>query len=176
MQARFKANPTISLHSGGAFDIPGAARPAEFAGNNFLREFEQHEGVSDQYQHFDNIFEQGRQRGAPPGPGFRPPDRHETQLIEPCLQVGIGVFDSPSKHACFIVVSAINTHHLACVSHWVSCWHKRSDYPRGLLCQQKPDAAAVLPTSVLLHCSLCNMAEHWLATCSVQSKPMQCMS
>ncbi|DBB03443.1 hypothetical protein WJX82_005278 [Trebouxia sp. C0006] len=71
---------------GGAFDIPGAARPAEFAGNNFLREFEQHEGVSDQYQHFDNIFEQGRQRGALPGPGFRPPDRHETQLIEPCLQ------------------------------------------------------------------------------------------
>lgn len=117
MQARFKANPTISLHSGGAFDIPGAARPAEFAGNNFLREFEQHEGVSDQYQHFDNIFEQGRQRGAPPGPGFRPPDRHETQLIEPCLQVGICVFGIPSEHACFKVVSANNIHHLAHGSH-----------------------------------------------------------
>lgn len=74
-------------HSGGAFDIPGAARPADFAGHEFLREFEQQEGSSEQYQHFDNIFEQGRQHGAPPGPGFRPHNGHETQLIEPCLQV-----------------------------------------------------------------------------------------
>jgi hypothetical protein len=90
---------SFNLRSGGAFDIPGAARPAEFAGNDFLREFEQQEGLSDQYQHFDNIFEQGRQHGAAPGPGFRPPDGHETQLIEPCLQVGIGVFGLCSKHA-----------------------------------------------------------------------------
>ena len=73
--------------AGGAFDIPGAARPADFAGNDFLREFEQQEGLSDQYQHFNNIFEQGRQQGGPSGPGFQPPDGHETRLIEPCLQV-----------------------------------------------------------------------------------------
>lgn len=73
--------------AGGAFDIPGTARPADFAGNDFLREFEQHEALSDQHQHFDNIFEQGRQHRGPPGPGFRPPHGHETRLIEPCLQV-----------------------------------------------------------------------------------------
>lgn len=112
-----QSKASISLHSGGAFDIPGAARPAEFAGNNFLREFEQQEAASDQYQHFDNIFEQGRQRGAPPGPGFWPPDGHETQLIEPCLQVGIRVFGLPSQHACFIVVSSNTTQHLVCVPH-----------------------------------------------------------
>ena len=73
--------------AGGAFDIPGAGRPADYAGNDFLREFEQQEGLSEQHQHFDNIFEQGRQHRGPPGPRFRPPDGHETRLIEPCLQV-----------------------------------------------------------------------------------------
>ena len=155
-----QSKPSISLRSGVAFDIPGAARPAEFAGNNFLQEFGQHEGVSDQYQHFDNIFEQGRQRGAPPGPGFRPPDGHETQLIEPCLQVGIGVFGLPSKHACFMVVSA---RLLSMCSPTGFCWHKRFDYSRGLSCQHKPDAAAFLPISVSMHCSLCNIARHRLA-------------
>ena len=74
---------------GGAFDIPGAARPADFASNDFLREFEQHEGMSAQHQRFDDIFEQGRAGPgrAPPGAAFQLPNSHETHLIEPCLQV-----------------------------------------------------------------------------------------
>ena len=72
-------------HVGGAFDIPGAARPADLPSAELLREFEQHEALS--HQHFDDIFEQGRQQGAPPGSAFHAPDHQETRLIEPCLQV-----------------------------------------------------------------------------------------
>ena len=45
--------------------------------------------MSDQHQHFDDIFEQGRasQHRGPPGAAFHFPDSHETRLIEPCLQV-----------------------------------------------------------------------------------------
>ena len=70
----------MSFLIGGAFDIPGAARPADFPGADFLREFEQQEGLS--HQQFDDIFEQGRQHGGPPG-AFQPLDGHETRLIEP---------------------------------------------------------------------------------------------
>ena len=72
-------------HSGGAFDIPGAARPGDLPSADLLREFEQHEALS--HQQFDDIFEQGRQHGGLPGSAFRPSDHQETRLIAPCLQV-----------------------------------------------------------------------------------------
>ena len=80
----------LALHplfdAGAAFDIPGAARPMDFSSEEMLREFEQHQGMSDNMEHFDNIFQQTRQQGRPPV-GFRPPDGPQARLIEPCLQV-----------------------------------------------------------------------------------------
>lgn len=74
--------------AGAAFDIPGATRPLDFTSEEMLRDFEQHQGMTDGMQHFDNIFEQGRQHGRP-HLGFRPPDGPQARLIEPCLQVSL---------------------------------------------------------------------------------------
>ena len=74
------------FYAGAAFDIPGAARPLDFSSEEMLREFEQHQGMSENMEHFDNIFQQTRQQGRPPV-GFRPPDGPQARLIEPCLQV-----------------------------------------------------------------------------------------
>lgn len=74
--------------TGAAFDIPGAARPFDLTSDEMLRDFAQHEGMPDNMQHCNNIYEQERQQSRP-HMGFRPPDGPQARLIEPCLQVCI---------------------------------------------------------------------------------------